>query len=77
MSVMILLNMDYKQKNKWLLQEDMETQKLNRDQVKDLKKKRDSNIVWLAENWIYKELHPYIRQACKYECRLEFSMGFF
>jgi PKHD-type hydroxylase len=36
---------------------------LNRQQVKDLKKKRDSNIVWIAENWIYKELHPYIRQA--------------
>ena len=38
-------------------------QKLNQRQVKDLKKKRDSNIVWLAESWIYKELHPYIRQA--------------
>ena len=36
---------------------------LNQQQVKDLKKKRDSNIVWLTENWIYKELHPYIRQA--------------
>jgi len=38
-------------------------QKLNQRQVKDLKKKRDSNIVWLAENWIYKELHPYIHKA--------------
>ena len=38
-------------------------QKLNRKQVKDLKKKRDSNIVWLSESWIYKELHPCIRQA--------------
>ena len=37
--------------------------KLNQQQVKDLKNKRDSNIVWLAENWIYKELHPFIRQA--------------
>jgi len=36
---------------------------LNQRQVQDLKKKRDSNIVWLAENWIYKELHPFIRQA--------------
>mgnify|MGYP003149436502 CR=1 FL=1 len=25
---------------------------LNRQQVKDLKKKRDSNIVWLPENWL-------------------------
>ena len=38
-------------------------QKLNQRQVKDLKKKRDSNIVWISENWIYKELHPYIRHA--------------
>ena len=38
-------------------------QKLNQRQVKDLKKKRDSNIVWISENWVYKELHPYIRQA--------------
>ena len=38
-------------------------QKLNQRQVKDLKKKRDSNIVWISENWIYKELHPYIHQA--------------
>ena len=40
-----------------------DSNKLNQQQVKDLKKKRDSNIVWLAENWIYKALHPYIRQA--------------
>ena len=36
---------------------------LNKDQVKDLKKKRDSNIVWLSEHWIYKEIHPYVH-AC-------------
>ena len=38
-------------------------QKLNQREIKDLKKKRDSNIVWLSESWIYKELHPYIHQA--------------
>ena len=37
--------------------------KLNKEQVKDLKKKRDSNIVWISENWIYKEVHPFIHQA--------------
>ena len=36
---------------------------LNKDQIKDLKKKRDSNIVWLAETWIYREIHPFIHQA--------------
>ena len=37
--------------------------KLNRQQVKDLKKKRDSDIVWLNERWIYKEIQPYVHQA--------------
>jgi PKHD-type hydroxylase len=37
--------------------------KLNRQQVKDLKKKRDSDIVWLNERWIYKEVQPYVHQA--------------
>jgi len=32
-------------------------------EIKDLKKKRDSNIVWLDDNWIYKEIHPYIHKA--------------
>ena len=36
-------------------------EKLNQDQVKDLKKKRDSNIVWLSERWIYNEVQPYIK----------------
>ena len=30
---------------------------------RDLKKKRDSNIVWLNERWIYNEVQPYINQA--------------
>ena len=37
--------------------------KLNHKQLKDLKKKRHSNIVWLNDKWIYKEIHPYIHQA--------------
>tara|TARA_R100001086_G_scaffold245910_1_gene177465 strand:- start:394 stop:1017 length:624 start_codon:yes stop_codon:yes gene_type:complete len=38
-------------------------EKMNEEQVKDLKKKRDSSVVWIAENWIYKELHPFIHSA--------------
>jgi PKHD-type hydroxylase len=34
----------------------------NKD-IKDLKKKRDSNIVWLNDKWIYKEIQPYIHEA--------------
>jgi PKHD-type hydroxylase len=37
--------------------------KLNKDQIKDLKKKRDSDVVWMSDQWIYKEIHPYIHQA--------------
>jgi len=37
--------------------------KLNQKQIKDLKKQRDSNVVWLNERWIYKEIHPYVHQA--------------
>jgi PKHD-type hydroxylase len=37
--------------------------KLNQKQIKDLKKKRDSNIVWMNDRWIYKEIQPYIHTA--------------
>ena len=36
---------------------------LNAEQLKDLSKKRKSNVVWMNDRWIYKEIHPYIRQA--------------
>jgi len=35
------------------------------DQVKDLKKRRDSNVVWLNEPWIYREIQPYVHRANK------------
>ena len=36
---------------------------LNQKEIKNLKIKRDSNIVWMSERWIYKEIQPYIRAA--------------
>jgi len=39
--------------------------KLNKDEIKDLKRKRNSNVVWMNDTWIYRELHPYIHQANK------------
>ena len=36
---------------------------LNDEDIIDLKKKRDSNIVWLNDRWIYKEIQPFIHQA--------------
>ena len=40
-------------------------QKLNEKQIKDLKTKRDSNIVWMNDRWIYKEIQPYVHTANK------------
>ena len=31
--------------------------------IKNLQKKRKSDIVWLSDKWIYKEIHPFIHQA--------------
>jgi PKHD-type hydroxylase len=42
-----------------------ESENLSEEDLKDLKKKRDSNIVWLNDRWIYKEIQPYIHQANK------------
>ena len=39
--------------------------KLNEKSIKDLKKKRNSNIVWMNDRWIYKEIQPYVDQANK------------
>jgi len=39
--------------------------KLSKEETQNLKLKRNSDLVWLNEPWIYKELHPYIHQANK------------
>ena len=38
---------------------------LKEEEIIDLKKKRNSNIVWLNDKWIYKEIHPYVHEANK------------
>ena len=40
-----------------------EGKELTENDLKDLKKKRDSNIVWLNEQWIYDEILPYVNTA--------------
>ena len=37
--------------------------KLNKEELKDLKKKRDSSIVWLTDQWIYQEIFRYVHLA--------------
>tara|TARA_B110000211_G_scaffold97319_1_gene113432 strand:- start:859 stop:1485 length:627 start_codon:yes stop_codon:yes gene_type:complete len=40
-----------------------DSKNLNKKQIQDLKKKRDSNIVWMNDRWIYNEIQPYIHTA--------------
>jgi len=39
--------------------------KLSKEKIRDMKRKRDSDVVWLDDTWIYKELHPYVHAANK------------
>ena len=38
---------------------------LSEEDVKNIQRKRKSDLVWLNDTWIYKELHPYVHQANK------------
>jgi len=38
---------------------------LTKKETKDLKKKRNSNIVWMNDRWIYDQIQPYVNQANK------------
>jgi len=42
-----------------------EEDKLTEQQEKDLKKQRDSNIVWLEDQWLYNLITPFIHSANK------------
>ena len=44
---------------------DIKNRSLTKKEIKDLKKKRDSNVSWLNDNWIYREIHPYVHEANK------------
>ena len=44
---------------------DLNKHPLTKEELKDLKKKRDSNVMWMNDPWIYKEIHPYIHTANK------------
>jgi len=41
----------------------LKTQPLTKKELKDLKKKRDSNICWFNDRWVYREIQPYIHMA--------------
>ena len=37
--------------------------KMSKKDVNNMQKKRKSDIVWMNDRWIYKEIHPYIHEA--------------
>ena len=39
--------------------------KLDKEDIKNIQKKRKSDLVWLNDTWIYKELHPFVHKANK------------
>ena len=41
----------------------IEENPLKENEIKDLKTKRNSDLVWLDGNWIYKEIHPFVHEA--------------
>ena len=43
---------------------------LSKEDIKNIQKKRKSDLVWLNDTWIYKELHPYVHMANKAACLL-------
>ena len=36
---------------------------LSKEEVRNLKYKRNSDVVWLNDAWIYKEIHPFVHEA--------------
>jgi hypothetical protein len=68
---MTLLNMDYSHQEDLAItgglgsNRDLKNNPLKDEEIIDLKKKRNSNIVWLNDKWIYKEIHPYVHEANK------------
>ena len=41
----------------------LKNQPLTKDEVRNLKYKRNSDIVWMTDKWIYKEIHPFVHEA--------------
>jgi PKHD-type hydroxylase len=37
--------------------------KITKEELKNIQKKRKSDIVWMSDRWIYREIQPYIDQA--------------
>ena len=38
---------------------------LTKEDIKNIRRKRRSDLVWLSDTWIYKEIHPFVHEANK------------
>ena len=52
-----------KQKEVMALTGGYQNKNLSKKEIKNVQKKRKSDLVWLDDTWIYKELHPYVHEA--------------
>lgn len=43
----------------------LKSQPLTKKEMEDLKKKRNSSVVWMSDRWIYDQIQPYVHQANK------------
>tara|TARA_R110002020_G_scaffold221438_1_gene429465 strand:+ start:1568 stop:2176 length:609 start_codon:yes stop_codon:yes gene_type:complete len=41
----------------------IEDKNLNKKQIKNIQKDRDSNVCWMDDRWIYREILPYVKEA--------------
>lgn len=51
------------QKDHQALTGNFQNKKIGKKEIKDLKKQRNSNVAWLNQKWIFKEILPYIDKA--------------
>ena len=51
------------QKKEMALTGNADKKKLTNKELKNIQKKRKSDIVWMSDRWIYKEIQPYINVA--------------
>jgi|TARA_R110000851_G_scaffold178759_3_gene325718 PKHD-type hydroxylase len=51
------------QKDAMALTSSYGNKKLTKQDVLNLKKRRNSDLVWLNDTWIYKEIHPFVVEA--------------
>jgi len=61
----IRLGLSHKHREEIAVTGEYGNKNLNKKQLNDLKKTRNSNITWLNDPWIYQTIHPFVNMANK------------